>query len=101
MDQPSHSYGLAGTNRHEFSGPKAFGALECLPRRSSAKAGGGPPQDGFALANLTPLSEARLVIADLADNLLGGRPWAACCRRNLGEVFDQYKAKSYAIEYSG
>jgi hypothetical protein len=25
--------------------PKAFGALEC----------GGPPQDGFAVANLTPL----------------------------------------------
>ena len=85
------------TNRHEFSAPKAFGALEC----------GGPPQDGFAVANLTPLSEAKLVIAHLAylpDNLCGklrGRPWAACCRRNLGEVFDQYKAKSCAIEYSG
>ena len=85
------------TNRHEFSGPKAFGALEC----------GGPSQDGFALANLTPLSEARLVIAHLAylaDNLcgeLGGRPWAACCRRNFGEVFGQYNAKSGAIEYSG
>jgi hypothetical protein len=53
---------------------------------------------------LTPLSEAKLVIAYLADNLCGelrGRPWAACCRRNLGEVFDQYKAKSCAIEYSG
>ena len=82
------------TNRHEFSGPKAFGALEC----------GGPPQDGFAVANLTPLSEARLAIAYLADNLcgeLGGRPWFTCCRRNFGEVFDQYKAKSCAIEYSG
>ena len=30
--------------------PKAFGALEC-----------GPPQDGFALANLTPLSGAGLL----------------------------------------
>jgi hypothetical protein len=72
------------TNRHEFFAPKAFGALEC--------------------GGLTPLTEAKLVIAYLADNLCGelrGRPWAACCRRNLGEVFDQYKAKSCAIKYSG
>jgi len=48
------------TNRHEqFRGEAA---LECLPRRSAAKAGGGPPQDGFAVANLTPLSGARLIV---------------------------------------
>ena len=40
MDQPSHSYGSAGTNRHEFFAPKALGALEC--------------------GGLTPLSGARL-----------------------------------------
>jgi hypothetical protein len=43
MDQPSHRYGSAGTNRHErFRGEAA------LERA-------GPPQDGFAVANLTPL----------------------------------------------
>jgi hypothetical protein len=53
------------TNRHEGFAPKAFGALEC----------GGPPEDGFAVANLTPLSGAKLArfarhLACFADHFI-------------------------------
>src|ERR1700688_5090106 len=53
------------TNLHEcFRSPRRpvsrnLSDLECLPRRSCSKAGGGPPQDGFAVANLTPLFSDR------------------------------------------
>ena len=40
------------TNRHE--GSRGEAALEC----------GGPPQDGFAVANLTPLSGAGRLLVD-------------------------------------
>jgi hypothetical protein len=40
------------TNGHQFFAPKAFGALEC----------GGPPENGFAVANSTPLSGTRRLL---------------------------------------
>jgi hypothetical protein len=45
------------TNRHE--GFRGEAALEC----------GGPPRDGFAVANLTPLSKVRLVVLKFLASL--------------------------------
>jgi hypothetical protein len=71
MNQPSDSYGLAGTNRHEFFAPKAFGALEC--------------------GVLTPLSESQLARFAVISSIRQTIPlWR--CQRNLREVLDQYKA---------
>ena len=76
------------TNRHErFRGEAA---LEC----------GGPPQDGFAVANLTPLSGTKLIRFAVASSV-----WRNIClrgrKRNLQQNFDQYKTESCAIEYRG
>jgi hypothetical protein len=45
------------TNRHE--GFRGEATLKC----------GGPPRDGFAVANLTPLSGARLLVVKLGLRL--------------------------------